>query len=974
MIHNNRQEQEAVMRNILKNIKILSLLLCCGMFLCATTSTAYAESFDEKKIMEEYKQDQEWWNQEQKRKQAEEAKKNAAENAKKRDEWNKKTDAAKLEEGKEAFRSQYVKDEESAKAYDENQANQKQRAQYMEDHAKANQEYNAGSMKRSSELKKEEKKVETAQKELDAAKAELSKADTPEKMAAANKKLKAAKENLENQEEEYKKAKKSAKKADKAARKDKKKADKEIAKQEKELRKAEKKQRKAIEKAQDDAQDDLKKANKKISKLEKKCAKGKCDDEDLKELAEWKAKSSQAQAALQDANARASAFSASSEELAAQNYVDTKNAEAKAFEIGTSTNAAAEADIAQAQKDLEEAKSNAPRMCSEVEGNIFLLIACKATTTLADVREIAYIISGFGMVALAYAAIMGKMSFKHLANIGIGLFLLSMMTPFIEYFTTGQNNTLRFGKYLPAGFTDIQGSNGERTDCDEDLNKNSTFCNQILPEAIVTAKKKKWSLKDLKGSIKAGMNAVRNANDMYKSAKNTVQNVKSTVSNMKARIKSGGGGLGGIINAVGAVTSATGSIVDSSKLLANNIATNAGNLSNNIRDAGSTNAARKARAELVEERDRLAKKCSAGNCSAGDKKYLESLDGWVEDNKTGTQKWLENDGKGGGATILAGINKVDNITGKVAGGVSKAANAAHEGQAMSGGTLGTILGVGMGIGTGVTEGMDIAKEGKEKGAFDFRSGEHKRQDQAAAEEAAFKKSAGYVANTQISTDGRKVETLGNGDIRTTSKDGKTVTVVGKDGSVSTTQGGTTITKHEDGSKVVADAEGNKVTYDANGKKTKVDLKNPYKRATAESNAAALKNHTKSAPASTKGQQKPAQSPKASSSQNTGKGATSSQGKPKAKTSSANKSAATKSPEKAGSENKPKRTEYVTVLTEEEKAAAKATAQADTQKRLGKIHDIMQTPPQNPFDAFKNNGTNGFNVFNNFGASNNGKSK
>lgn len=114
--------------------------------------------------------------------------------------------------------------------------------------------------------------------------------------------------------------------------------------------------------------------------------------------------------------------------------------------------AAEDADgiIEQAKEDLAEAQSNAPKMCSadEIGGNVFLLIACKATTTLADLRVIAYIISGFGMVALAYAAIFGKMNWKHLANIGIGLFLLSMMTPFIEYFTTGKDNTLRFGKYL----------------------------------------------------------------------------------------------------------------------------------------------------------------------------------------------------------------------------------------------------------------------------------------------------------------------------------------------------------------------------------------------------------------------------------------------------------------------------------------------------------------------------------------------
>lgn len=199
------------------------------------------------------------------------------------------------------------------------------------------------------------------------------------------------------------------------------------------------------------------------------------------------------------------------------------------------------------------------------------------------------------------------MNWKHLANIGIGLFLLSMMTPFIEYFTTGKDNTLRFGKYLPAGFSDIQGSDGQVTDCDEDLDKNSTFCNQILPEVTVTGKKQKWSLKDLKGSITAGLNAVRNASDMYKAAKSTVSNVKSAVSNMTAQIKSGGGGLDGIINAAGAVANATGTIVNSGQVLANNIATNAGNLSNNIRDAGSTNAAREARAEAQETLDKLTK-------------------------------------------------------------------------------------------------------------------------------------------------------------------------------------------------------------------------------------------------------------------------------------------------------------------------------------------------------------------------------
>lgn len=651
-------------------------------------------------------------------------------------------------------------------------------------------------------------------------------------------------------------SKKNQKEVEKDVKKDNKAAKKEAKKEEKAIAKAEKEQRKAIEKEQKSAEKDLKKANKKIEKLEEKCAKGKCDDEDLADLAAARASAESAQTALDAANQKANAFYAQDEDEAAAEYMAERDAQE------ASIAAAEDADgiIEQAKEDLAEAQSNAPKMCSadEIGGNVFLLIACKATTTLADLRVIAYIISGFGMVALAYAAIFGKMNWKHLANIGIGLFLLSMMTPFIEYFTTGKDNTLRFGKYLPAGFSDIQGSDGQVTDCDKDLDKNSTFCNQILPEVTVTGKKQKWSLKDLKGSITAGLNAVRNASDMYKAAKSTVSNVKSAVSNMTAQIKSGGGGLDGIINAAGAVANATGTIVNSGQVLANNIATNAGNLSNNIRDAGSTNAAREARAEAQETLDKLTKKCNAGNCSEQEKKYMEQMEETVNNNKTGVNKWLENDGAGGGSTILSGINKVGNIANNASNSVKNVANAANEGQSIGGdGALGKILGVGFGVGTAVTEGMDTAEQSKQNGMFDFRSDATKREEQAKAEEEAFKKTSGYVKNTQTTADGKKVETLGDGSVRTTSKDGKTVTTVNKDGTTTTTKDGTTVVKSPDGSRTVTDSAGNKVTYDAKGNKVKTELVNEYNRATAESVKEALNGKKEEEKKEEKKEEKPA---------------------------------------------------------------------------------------------------------------------
>lgn len=783
------------MRNLLKLIKNLSFLLCFGFGLNYMVVPVMAQSIVPPVIEEEAPDEEEigGWSTLDKKTQ-ETIAKNQARNAA----------AGQSDEARAIYDAQQQR-------YDQRDASKEKYADTL----------NAGDER----IRNMEALTEQAQQGVAAAQERLKNASTPEEMKAANEALKQAQQDLKTAEKNQK--------------------------EEKAIAKAEKEQRKAIEKEQKSAEKDLKKANKKIEKLEEKCAKGKCDDEDLADLAAARASAESAQTALDAANQKANAFYAQDEDEAAAEYMAERDAQEASI---------AAAEDADGIIEQAKAQSNAPKMCSadEIGGNVFLLIACKATTTLADLRVIAYIISGFGMVALAYAAIFGKMNWKHLANIGIGLFLLSMMTPFIEYFTTGKDNTLRFGKYLPAGFSDIQGSDGQVTDCDDDLDKNSTFCNQILPEVMVTGKKQKWSLKDLKGSITAGLNAVRNASDMYKAAKSTVSNVKSAVSNMTAQIKSGGGGLDGIINAAGAVANATGTIVNSGQVLANNIATNAGNLSNNIRDAGSTNAAREARAEAQETLDKLTKKCNAGNCSEQEKKYMEQMEETVNNNKTGVNKWLENDGAGGGSTILSGINKVGNIANNASNSVKNVANAANEGQSIGGdGALGKILGVGFGVGTAVTEGMDTAEQSKQNGMFDFRSDATKREEQAKAEEEAFKKTSGYVKNTQTTADGKKVETLGDGSVRTTSKDGKTVTTVNKDGTTTTTKDGTTVVKSPDGSRTVTDSAGNKVTYDAKGNKVKTELVNEYNRATAESVKEALNGKKEEEKKEEKKEEKPA---------------------------------------------------------------------------------------------------------------------
>jgi len=71
----------------------------------------------------------------------------------------------------------------------------------------------------------------------------------------------------------------------------------------------------------------------------------------------------------------------------------------------------------------------------EASGDIFTILQKKLYDTLVDLRKIVYVIAGFGLVVFSVAAIFNKISYKHLGYIMIGLSLLSLMFPFLEYFS-----------------------------------------------------------------------------------------------------------------------------------------------------------------------------------------------------------------------------------------------------------------------------------------------------------------------------------------------------------------------------------------------------------------------------------------------------------------------------------------------------------------------------------------------------------
>ena len=169
--------------------------------------------------------------------------------------------------------------------------------------------------------------------------------------------------------------------------------------------------------------------------------------------------------------------------------------------------------------------------------NIFKYIACRITAFVADLRGIVYALAGFGLIFCAYNAIMGKLSFKHLGTIAVGLFILSMTTSFIEYILFDGKDKLEFGQYLPDGnhgnyMHEVTGADFNGANCADD----PSLCPDTLLQGLA-GEEKGWDFWNDIGStissIADGIGAVTNAystvSNLYDSASSAISNIKDAI-------------------------------------------------------------------------------------------------------------------------------------------------------------------------------------------------------------------------------------------------------------------------------------------------------------------------------------------------------------------------------------------------------------------------------------------------------------
>ena len=468
--------------------------------------------------------------------------------------------------------------------------------------------------------------------------------------------------------------------------------------------------------------------------------------------------------------------------------------------------------------------------CANAKDNIFKYIACKAMTTLADIRVIVYTLAGFGLIAFAFAAIFNKISWKHLANLCIALFILSMMTPFISYFTYDNGQQIEFGDYLPAGFTNITGSDADKVqNCD-------TSKGDVCPDVNVdtSAKDTKWSWKDLKNTVKSGINAAKTAYNTYKTVKNTVETTVEQAKKIGTAIKNSGGGLDGVLDTLGQVATASDTIFNTVKTGANAVVANTASIANDIQTAGKSSAELKFDEENQNRIAELEKKLAAGNLTEEQQEWakaeLEQRKAAVDSNKV--TDWANTKGK----EITDSINKVASTASTASKITRTASSAADQGSNIGGDAVGAIFG----LATAAGETIGTIEDNKQA-KIDAANAEAKKQAEA---EAAAKRQEEIRQNNASYSQGKVWDNSFNAQMdqskptvsasvpetnqKETSSSSTSSTAFSSDTSssdisrtITTTNGAATITlnnatENEDGTITVQDDNGTYGTFDENG--------------------------------------------------------------------------------------------------------------------------------------------------------------
>ena len=72
--------------------------------------------------------------------------------------------------------------------------------------------------------------------------------------------------------------------------------------------------------------------------------------------------------------------------------------------------------------------------------DVFGTVLSRMVTTFQNVRSVIFVVGGFGLVGLAFAAIFGKVKWSWLAALAVGLAIVALAGAVVDYVTRGSVN------------------------------------------------------------------------------------------------------------------------------------------------------------------------------------------------------------------------------------------------------------------------------------------------------------------------------------------------------------------------------------------------------------------------------------------------------------------------------------------------------------------------------------------------------
>ena len=325
-------------------------------------------------------------------------------------------------------------------------------------------------------------------------------------------------------------------------------------------------------------------------------------------------------------------------------------------------------------------------------GDIFDQITCKVLGFLSDLRVLAYVISGFGMIVFTYGAIFNKINWKHFSYIAVGLFLLSVMGSFIQYFSGDKTaaTKLGYGNHMSGSYSQISGTSGggsavSSSDIPNVNVGNTSTANVVTGGGTDSATSgsgtssssgsgtdsgkdsgsKGFSLKDFASSLSSGINAVRDVYNAAVSTEGGIKNIGGIISNVSNAIKNNKTDLDGLINTATSIAGTINRGTFEAKNDVNNLVDRAESLANNLQDVFSsseTKAENQARREEGEATNKVAE-------------WLQNIGSKAKDTAADTSQAASN----------------------AAGSVGEVGNVANEGQMIGGDALGAMMGAAQAI-------------------------------------------------------------------------------------------------------------------------------------------------------------------------------------------------------------------------------------------------------------------------------------